>query len=105
MIEITHPNQLHEVTCCDGGDGSSEWETYEIRADDNCQYWIGTDSGCSCNNYLDMRKYMGYWTGPLTLEQTIEEFTSLLKLAEYCDSKDLMDALQDLNEYDREHHV
>ncbi|KFI66087.1 DUF7574 domain-containing protein [Bifidobacterium cuniculi] len=63
-----------ELTGCDGYD----WEAIECRRDSDGQYWLGTDSGCSCyspfENYADSTVD---WTGPLTCTQAVAEFTNL----------------------------
>lgn len=98
--EITSPMQLHEVTYCVGGDGSSEWETIEVRADDNHRYWVGTDAGRD-TLYTSIHEDMCCWDGPFTMEETIEELTYTIQSASrYCDDDDLDDMLNDLREYD-----
>lgn len=102
MTRINHLNQLHEVTSCYGGDGSSEWETFQIRADEDNRYWIGMDCGRDTTE-SDLDDFH-YWDGPFTFEQTVQELDYWVReQARYCDRDDFEDVLNDLKEYNDTH--
>lgn len=46
-----------------------EWSVIAVLVDDNNAYWVGTDSGCSCNSAFEYTESINDFTGPLTLEQ------------------------------------
>lgn len=46
-----------------------EWSVIVVLVDDNNAYWVGTDSGCSCNSAFEYTESLNDFTGPLTLEQ------------------------------------
>lgn len=52
------------------------FDVIRVMKDDNGGWYLGTDSGCSCpmpfENYQDTD-----YTGPLTLEQVLEELPAL----------------------------
>lgn len=58
-----------------------DWESLGVWADER-GFYLGTDSGCSCNSewqyYTD-----DSLTGPLTADQAVEEVTSLLSDSGY----------------------
>lgn len=45
-------------------------------------YYLGTDSGCSCPTPFENYSGLEDMTGPLTLEQAVEELTSLVTTRE-----------------------
>lgn len=63
------PWQFHEVAAWKGPDG----------------IYIATDSGCSCPTPFDWLKSPDQLTGPLTVEQAIDEIESLGKTASTTD--------------------
>lgn len=46
-----------------------EWSVIAVLVYDNNNYWVGTDSGCSCNSAFEYTESINDFTGPLTLEQ------------------------------------
>lgn len=46
-----------------------EWSVIAVLVDDNNNYWVGTDCGCSCNSEFEYTESINDFTGPLTLEQ------------------------------------
>lgn len=46
-----------------------EWSVIVVLVDDNNAYWVGTDSGCSCNSAFEYTGSINDFTGPLTLGQ------------------------------------
>ena len=44
-------------------------------------YYLGTDSGCSCPTPFENYKALSDYTGPLTREQAREEAESLIRVA------------------------
>lgn len=46
-----------------------EWSVIAVLVDDNNNYWVGTDCGCSCNSAFEYTESIDDFTGPLTLEQ------------------------------------
>jgi hypothetical protein len=79
-----------------------DWAFYDIaiiKAADGL--YISTDSGCSCPTPFESHSADDF-TGPLTLDQVIEEFTSLVRVdgnnGEYLSQTDLDRSIAEIKE-------
>lgn len=53
------------------------WSIVAVWKSKNGDFYLGTDSGCSCYSPFEHYSTLEDFTGPLTAEQAIEEITSL----------------------------
>lgn len=53
------------------------WEVIAVWKDENGDFYLGTDSGCSCYSPFEHYGSIEDFTGPLTANQAIEECESL----------------------------